>query len=282
MNTDVNSITTDFDLLSRVGKLRVAVISDSAPERNGVGTYYVDLLRHLQSRLETSELFCPTIEEGKWQAGLVFPLPGDSTQKLCMPNPFTMQRYLNRVNPDVIIIATPGVYGLVGAFLAGRMKVPAIAGFHTSFKQLTDLYWHNSAAGKIVHGYFKVSNNYLFRKCQIVLANSEEMVQQARQLKPRKVQLIGTVISPVFTAPKLKKYQGCFTRILFAGRLAPEKNINAIISAARSIPEMEFSLAGDGPLREQVKKATKELPNLHFLGWLERDALREQIEKESA
>lgn len=39
--------------------LRVAVVSDAAAERNGVGTYYHDLVQHLRGRVDRAELFCP-------------------------------------------------------------------------------------------------------------------------------------------------------------------------------------------------------------------------------
>ncbi|SMF47772.1 Glycosyltransferase involved in cell wall bisynthesis [Alteromonadaceae bacterium Bs31] len=266
--------------ISRLENLNVAIISDAAPGRNGVGTFYADLLQHLESRVKRIKLLCPTIEKnGKWNAGLVLPLPGDATQKLCMPNPFSLQRQLGEIKPDIVILATPGVYGLLGAFLAGRMKIPAIAGFHTSFEELTRLYWNNSAAGQVVHSYFKVSNNYLFKSCRLVLANSEAMVQQAEQLNAPATELISTLISPLFTDTPLRPYAGEFKRVLFAGRLAPEKNIDTIIQAAEKMPQVAFSFAGDGPLREQLDSAANSHKNIKTLGWLNRDKLREQIDQ---
>lgn len=263
--------------------LNIAIISDAAPGRNGVGTFYIDLQEHLKDRVGRIELFSPTIEEnGKWNAGLVLPLPGDATQKLCFPNPFTLQRQLQALRPDIVIIATPGVYGLLGAFLAGRMKIPAIAGFHTSFEAITDLYWANSTAGKVVHGYFKVSNLYLFKKCKLVMANSQVMIDQARQLKAPATELIHTIISPAFTGHPVTPATGKLQRILFAGRLAPEKNIEAILQAARSLPQFHFTLAGDGPLRDTVQKAADELDNLTLLDWLKRETLREEIDRHDA
>lgn len=262
-----------------LAQMRIAIVSDAAPGRNGVGTFYVDLMEHLKPHVQAIELMCPTISEnGKWNAGVVLPLPGDATQKLCMPNPFTLQRQLNNLRPHVIIVATPGVYGLFGAFLAGRMTIPAIAGFHTSFEELTRLYWSKSAAGKVVHGYFKVSNNYLFKKCKLVLANSEAMVEQAQRLNAPAVEIIDTIISPLFTQTPVREYHGECQRILFAGRLAPEKNIDLILAAARRLPHMQFSFAGDGPLRDRVEMAARKQSNITTLGWLNRQDLCRQID----
>ncbi len=267
------------DAAATAKHLSFAVISDAAPSRNGVGTFYVDLLEHLEDQVSQVELISPTVENGKWKAGLAFPLPGDTTQKLCMPNPFRMLGQLRRLKPDLIIIATPGVYGIVGTFLARLLKIPVLVGFHTSFEELTELYWENSAKGKIILGYFKVSNHYLFKNCSAVLANSPPMIAQAKQLGAPAVKEIPTLISPVFTKHPTLPSAGDCKRVLFAGRLAPEKNLDSIIEAARNIPELTFSIAGDGPEREKIEKQTKELANLNYLGWLERAALRDTIDQ---
>jgi len=264
--------------LQDVKKLNVIVISDAAPSRNGVGTFYVDLLEHLNQLVNSAEIISPIIENGKWKAGLVFPLPGDSTQKLCMPNPVRMYRHLKRINPDLIIIATPGVYGVVGSFLAKRLKIPTLVGFHTSFEEITELYWSDSLKGKIVSGWFKFSNQFLFNRCQAVMANSDPMIERAKALGAQTVISIPTLISPIFTSHPIKSSPEKCNRILFAGRLAPEKNLNSVIKAAEEMPDAYFSIAGEGPEREKVEKASEQLENLNYLGWLERSALRAAID----
>lgn len=270
------------DIFDKAKALSVVIISDAAPGRNGVGTFYVDLSTHLQKRVKHIEILSPVVEDDKWKAGLVFPLPGDKTQKLCMPNPVAMKRRLAEIKPDVVLIATPGVYGLVGAMLAGRMKIPAIAGFHTSFEKITELYWNNSIAGSIVHGYFKVSNRYLFKKCPLILANSEEMIVQARRIGAQNTRIVSTPISSVFTEHAQQPYSGEIKRVLFAGRLAPEKNIETLLDAAEALPDIQFTIAGEGPLRDQVEERAKQLPNLNCLGWLDRETLRDQIDAHDA
>ena len=86
-----------------IGDLRLAVTSDAAPERNGVGAYYEDLLDYLSTRLAHAEVFSPVIKDGQWQAPLALPMPGDATQKLCFPNPIALQRALTELDPHVLI-----------------------------------------------------------------------------------------------------------------------------------------------------------------------------------
>ena len=59
-------------------QLRVAVISDATPERNGVGSYYSDLVAQLDGRIGRAELFCPDDDGQHWHRYMAPPLPGDS------------------------------------------------------------------------------------------------------------------------------------------------------------------------------------------------------------
>ena len=46
----------DAAAFTQAAKLRVAVISDATPERNGVGSYYADLVAQLNRRIGKAEL----------------------------------------------------------------------------------------------------------------------------------------------------------------------------------------------------------------------------------
>lgn len=259
-------------------ELRVAIVSDAAPGRNGVGAYYADLLEQLAPRMASVSLFSPRVEAGRWQAGWTLPLPGDRTQKLCFPNPRGLRRELIEAAPHLVIVATPGPYGLTGARLADRLGLPVLAGFHTAFEQLSELYWHNSWRGKVVHGLFERSHRYLFTRARAVLGNSEVMLALARRLGAARTELIGTPLSAEFATSPRPGYGGDLKRVLFAGRLAAEKNLSAVIEAARAHPDLLVSVAGDGPERERMRRAAAELPNLRLLGWLDRAALRAEVD----
>ncbi|WP_119396358.1 glycosyltransferase [Salinibius halmophilus] len=269
--------------IAHTQQLRLAVVSDAAPARNGVGAYYLDLVTHLRRHIHQVEIFSPTIEaDGRWQAGMVLPLPGDSTQKMCMPNPISLQRSLRQLNPHVVIVPTPGCYGLMGAFIAQSMNIPVVAGFHTSFEHLTDLYWQGSIMGKVARRYFEQSNKYLFSKSSEVLANSREMVELAERIGAESVKLVGTPIPAEFVDTPVVPHSGELKRCLFAGRLAAEKNVASVLLAAKRHRDIQFTVAGDGPMRKEVEAYCDELDNLHYVGWLSRAQLRQQMDANDA
>lgn len=266
-----------------LNQIRLLAISDAAPSRNGAGAYYQDLLEQLGNRVSATELYSPVIDAaGNWQAGLVLPLPGDRTQKLCFPNPWKLNRLFRKLQPDIVVIATPGVYGVIGAWLARRHRVPYLTGMHTSFEQLTALYWPDSLRGKIVEKYFALSNDFLFRHTEAVLGNAEPILEQAMAMGAPATRLIGTPISPEFITSAYKPHRGTLESCLFAGRLAREKNIEALLATVADFPDIRFSIAGDGPLRALVEAAAARHANLDYLGWLSRADLRKTVDDHDA
>ncbi len=260
---------------------RVLVVSDAAPHRNGVGAYYQDLIGHLEGRLDAIDVVSPHIVDGEWRGGWMFPLPGDSTQKFCLPRLGEVRRRIEAFGPDVVVIPTPGPFGLLGARYARRCGARLVVGFHTWYERLAQLYW-NRVQGSLTRGYFEVSNRLIFRSADVVLANSREMVEIARRIGAPRAELMGTPVSAGFLdSPPVRPPERVDT-VLFAGRLATEKNVDGLLVAARALPAMHFSIAGDGPLRGQVEQAAAELPNLEYIGWLNRDALMVAMDNHDA
>lgn len=250
-------------------RLRVVIISDALPERNGVGTYYHDLADHLQDYTEHAELICPYCGAGPRKAWLSFPLPGDRTQNITIPPVFQIQKRIRQIAPHTIIVPTPGPYGLLGVYLAKRYGLNLLIGFHTNYVKLTDLYW-NPLLGEVSRAFFQVFNRFFFRFSTLVLANSEEMVVAARNMGARKIRLMGTPIARQFLQRPVPPLSDKIRRILYAGRLATEKNVHSVLTAAQELSNIQFFIAGDGPLHDLIIERSRELSNLTYLGWLPR------------
>jgi glycosyltransferase involved in cell wall biosynthesis len=60
--------------------------------------------------------------------------------------------------------------------------------------------------------------------------------------------------------------------LVFAGRLTREKGIAHVLRLAELLPEVGMSVAGDGPAAPLVSDAARRLPNLQYLGPLDREA----------
>ncbi len=259
--------------------LRVTIFSDSGVDRNGVGTYYSDLVKHLSGRVSMAQLICAGSNEEKGFASRWrLPLPGDYTQRIWIPHTRRVESTLRTYTPDVVVSVTPGPFGLLGLYYARRMQVPFVCGFHTHLEALSCMYW-TSIARKVNQRFLEYVNQRFFEKAEAVVTNSGEMARLASELGGKNVQVVGTPINTSLLEDPPAFPKKSIRRILYAGRLAPEKNIDSVLQAAKDIPEMEFLIAGDGPLRRRVRAAEKNTGNLNFLGWVSRSKLKSIIEQ---
>ncbi len=265
------------DALDGTG-LRIAIVSDAAPERNGVGAYYRDLAEHLKAIGARVDLISPRFRAGQWYGGLALPLPGDHTQRFVLPSLPLVMRRMGRLRPDVVIVPTPGPFGMVGMVLAKRRHARLVVGFHTHFERLAELNRDWLARSGISQAYLNTCNRALFREGALVLANSEEMLDIARDIGAKRVGLMGTPIPKGFLDTPAKPLGPSVRRVLFAGRLAPEKNLGAVVEAAAALPDMQFQVAGDGPLRQWLLDEAERLPNLHYVGWVKRQQIMPLID----
>lgn len=253
-------------------QLRLAVFSDAFPYRNGVGAYYCDLLKHLAPRIESTELICPEQEVQPGRLNFSVPMPGDRSQRLCLPGIKQTVRKIRNLRPHVIISATPGPYGILGLIMARRTGTDFCYGYHTRYDQLTGLYW-NRVAGAVSSFFLQSLDRFFMRRARLVFTNGKDMVRMAEASGASRVRLIGTPLDPVLLAPPVKIPGEDAGPVLFVGRLAPEKNIRQIIDAATELPKISFIIAGTGPLSEYVQKAADRLSNLEYVGWVDRKSL---------
>ena len=254
--------------MTETAELRVLICCDAEIERNGVGSYYGDLIDQIGDAVEAIELIAP----GHGPAPMLsFPLPGDRTQRAALPAGWRMARVFDRLWPQVVIIATPGPYGMTGARLARRRGIPFIYGFHTNLEALSGLYW-NRLMTAIATRYLESRNRSLFRRAALTLAHSDSMVERARRLGARRAELAATLLPGRFDAGA-SPTTGAVREILFVGRLAAEKRIDRLLDAAAERPGLRFSFAGQGPLSDTVKTAAKRYDNIRHLGWIQREAI---------
>ena len=253
----------------------VVIVSDSLPERNGVGAYYCDLLHLLEDEGYDATLLCPSETR---PTIFQFPLPGDSTQRVWIPSLFRFRRVMRAARPRIAIAATPGPYGLLGAWWAKRLGAKFIVGFHTHFSSVTDLY-NNRFLRAFSRFYFNIADKVLFRNADLVLANSEAMVELAERLGARQVGVMGTLLPRESLKAPGRQLDGDLRRVVFAGRLAPEKRVQTVVDAAKELPDIGFTIAGDGPLKKTVRAEADALPNLEYVGWVSRQELIEQVDR---
>lgn len=262
---------------SRTDRKRVAIFSDALPERNGAGAYYHDLAAQMQPGLATLELFQPA---GKRRSlSLALPLPGDRTQKLVPPNVLRLCSRFHALKPQVVIAVTPGPFGLLGMWLARRAGAGFLTAFHTHFEELARLYG-NTLFCAAANRYLTTVNRILCKRSDAVMVNNTSLTSVVQRLGANRVEVIGTPLAQPFLEP-IAQPPAALCRVLCAGRFAPEKNLFPVLAAARELPDLEFVLAGDGPLRKRLEDESRTLPNVRITRWLDRESLRREMDATS-
>ncbi len=259
-------------------RLRVAVLSDAVPGRNGVGTYYDDLVEGLRPRVDEVRLFAPPARgESGTTSGVHLPMPGDPTQSLFLPSPRGLWRRLLEVDPHVIVAATPWIYGWIGLPLARETGAGLCVGFHTQFGRIAELYWPTGlcrAAGPFL-GWW---DGLFLRLGDAVLVLNEELGEVARAAGARRVELMGTPAPSAFLTTPAPSPPTRIRTALFLGRLAPEKGIEGILAAAQEHPSIHFRLVGDGPLRSEADQAAHQT-NVEAVPWVDRGQVMQFIDE---
>lgn len=248
------------------------------PERNGVGTYYEDLMAQLVDQLGEIELVAP---QGKPKAAherFSIPLPGDKTQRLAYPRTKVLRKRMEEGDVNVVIIPSLGAYSYYGLRMARKLGAGVIVAHHTNFDRLVDLYWPRILAWPTKQ-VIRSLTNWLIRRADVVVTMNVESLQDARARGAKDAKIVGTPLSTRFVHEPMQPRLPTPRRAVFVGRLAAEKGIGDILNTAERRPDYQFVIVGDGPLRNRVEQAEAKLDNLSYRGWQERDGVMKAIDE---
>lgn len=258
----------------------MAVVSDSVPGRNGVGTYYDDLGEHLRPRIGVLRLICPPGESREGARGWRLPMPGDATQTLFVPRPEWVREQLCSAAPDVVIAPTPGLFGLLGMVLAGRMDAAFCVAYHTEFPELAEMYWRDRIGlGRVARWLGRSLDSFMFRHASAVLVHNTRLQRSVRRRGVENAELMETPAPPSFLSEPLRPLPDRMRSVTFVGRLAPEKELGQVMEVARALPELDLRIVGDGPLRADVETCASENDNVEAFGWVSRRRVREILDE---
>ncbi|MDX1803638.1 MAG: glycosyltransferase [Alcanivorax sp.] len=258
--------------------LRILFVVDAIKGRNGVGAYFQDLACHLEERVARVELVQPSLEQPHPCQGLSIPIPGDPTQRLFWPKLRELSALVWEMKPHVIVIPGPGIFSLAGFWIAKKWGIPVCVTFQTDYNKLVELYWGKRLAS-MAGGLLNWLNRTLFRGSEAAATVCETLIAQAREAGATNPKLVGTPLGREFVRTPPTPLGERIERVCYVGRLAAEKNIESFLALARQRPDLTFEVAGDGPLRAKLEKASRELHNLRFYGWCSREQVVDIVDR---
>ncbi|MCK5873322.1 MAG: glycosyltransferase [Alcanivoracaceae bacterium] len=262
----------------KTNQLRILFVVDAIQGRNGVGTYFQDLVAQLRDRVEQVELVSPRLDEPHPCQGASLPMPGDPTQRLFLPKMRELTQFFIAMKPHVIVIPGPGIFSFAASWIAARLGIPVCVTHQTDYNSLVNLYWRGAFAG-VARFLLAWLNRWMFRRAASVATISDPMLEQLRALGIVNPHLVGTPLAPQFIQKPVTAPQSKISKVLFVGRLAAEKNLDHFLALSKARSDLQFTIAGDGPLRPMVERHVRMQNNLRFLGWCARDTVVEQVDE---
>lgn len=191
---------------------------------------------------------------------------------------FFRSRFL-RDRPDIVHIVTEGPLGFSAMLAARSLGIGVVSDYRTHFDQYFN-YYGMQKLSKAVRTYLRIFHNLTER----TFVPSVGLMKELGNRGYKRVRKIGRGIDCELFRPgnfeeESAKDKRCPV-IMYAGRVAPEKNTGLAIRAFRSIQQFmsgaAMIVAGDGPQKEQLER---ENPDINFTGFQNRQQLSELYRK---
>lgn len=187
---------------------------------------------------------------------------------------FKRERY------HVVQITSPHPLCACALIVAKRLDIPVIGSYHTRIPEYAG-WWakgrFSSRNGKHISNQLvrivTLWTKLIYRSCKLVLAPTHGLARELiREGYAKSTAVVGRGVESGKFKPIQKGNDNC--RLLYVGRLSPEKNLGALKFLGK-YPSLELTLVGDGNLND-IKKA---LPFARFMGYLSGARLHEEFGK---
>ncbi len=260
-------------------KLRLAIVTETfPPEINGVSLTLSRMVEGLRSLGHELEIIRPAqavdallpLQPFEQLLTKGVPIPRYPGLRMGMPAKRRLVRHWAVKRPDVVHVATEGPLGWSAVNAALQLRIPVTSDFRTNF--------HTYAAHYGVAWLQRPITAYLRKfhnRCLFTTVPTDSLREELRALGflrltvlPRGIDT--AVFSPEHRDPSLRTRWGAGPDdlvVLFVGRLAPEKNLLALLQAWETIRRIRSGIrlviVGDGPLRQELKAS---FPDAIFAG----------------
>jgi len=267
--------------------VKLAIVTETfPPEINGVAMTFGVIARELGRRGHTVTVYRPHRNDLPDQAshpefrevslpGL--PIPGYPLLRLGLPAWRRLRQCWRRERPDLVHVVTEGPLGTSAISVAQAMGLPVTSSFHTNFHAYTGHYGFGLLR-RLALGWLRHVHNRTRR----TFAPTAELCAQLAAAGFRNLAVLSRGIDTCNFSPGRRCYElrarwGAAPDqpvVLHVGRMAAEKNypllfrVYAAMAAAN--PRLRFVLAGEGPLKAQLRAAH---PHCIFDGFYSREEI---------
>ena len=267
--------------------MRVALFTDTLGDVNGVSRFIRNAGEQAARsgrdlRILTSTNFeCPQAEYiENFEPLMSMRMPKYEHLELVMPPLTRILRSLDRHQPDVIHVSTPGPVGVVGLIAAKMLRAPVVGVYHTDFPAYVERLFEDDSLAHVT----SLAMRWFYSPFRSIFTRSEDYVESIARLGiprervlPLRPGIMTAEFHPGFRDEGAAREAGLTpgaVRALFVGRVSVEKNLPFITGiwkrawsqlAARGIAA-ELVVIGDGPYRETMERQLRGC-GVKFLGF---------------
>jgi len=212
-----------------------------------------------------------------------FQAPLYPTVRIKVPSILRSLRLIQELDPDQIVVSTPGPVGLLGLLAGWLLAVPVKAIFHTDFSAHISGYARDNALAPLVESALR----WFYQRAESVLVPSESyrQVLRARGYDEGRLALFRRGIDPEDFQPRAgsRQFLRDFLRmdegpvLLYTGRIAPEKNLHLLKPLCENLRHagrrVNLVVVGDGPDLPELKANYRGVEWAFFPGRLEQTIL---------
>lgn len=280
--TSTHSAPTQPTATRRQG-WRVAVVTETyPPEVNGVAVTISRIVEGLRAQGHQVQLIRPRQPGDATRTtndclmrGL--PIPRYPDLRMGLPATGELLRRWREARPDVVHLVTEGPLGWSALRAARRLGLPVVSDFRTNFHAYTEHYGLSWLRRPIV-AYLR----HLHNRTACTMVPTAALQQELAGMGFERLQVVARGVdaqrfNPGLRSGDLRREWGADDDtpvVLCVGRLAPEKNLDAVVAAWRAMaevnPRTRLVLVGDGPDRPRLMALA---PEAIFLGTQRGDAL---------
>lgn len=259
--------------------MRIAIFTNTFwPTVNGVAISIANLRRGLSAQGHEPYVFAPAppgFDVSQDEPNVIrypaFPAPVEADYQLAMPLSAAVTKTLRGLEFDLVHTHHPMWVGSWGQWYARWNNVPLVTTIHTQYEIYSKLI---PLPDTLVEAYLRAQVSSYCNKCQLVTTpapSARERLLALGVTTPIRVIVNPTDLSACLVASgagvrERLGWESADLRVLgYVGRLAPEKNLPALLDAMREVmvvcPEVRLLIVGDGPSRDELESMARALPN---------------------
>lgn len=276
--------------------MKVALFTDTLGDINGVCRFIQNAAEHASATgRELDVITSTTFKVPEWgnihnfEPSFATSIPKYENLQVVLPPLVKILRHIDRTQPDVIHISTPGPVGLIGLVAARMLKVPVLGVYHTDFPAYIDHLFEDHgftwATKKFMHWFYAPFASIFTRSNDYIDSLESLGLDRARclSLQPG----VDTETFDIsFADPEYFSRLGAegtldarpsapgTVRVLYVGRVSVEKNLPMLVKVWKETDALcrrrglqaELVIVGDGPYRKEMQKQLRGT-RARFLGF---------------